>query len=239
VDRLSSLTAVLPCYNESASIAGAVRSLYSEAGKISDDFELLAVDGNSTDGTLEQLRGLEKELPHLRVLVQPPDKRGHGRALMLGYAASAKDWVFQTDSDAQFDITELPKLARYADRLDFITGIRTPRRDPASRLLLTALIKTVIFMVSGARLRDPNCPFRLMRASTLKPLLRHIPEDAIAPNIFLSVLAATGGLRRAEVPVTHMPRVDTVKRQRMLRLAFKGLLQLMRFRPAKTRLDSH
>ncbi|NLO90948.1 MAG: glycosyltransferase family 2 protein [Elusimicrobia bacterium] len=231
MQKLSSLTAVLPCYNEKASIEAAVRSLYAEAGKLSSDFELLAVDGNSADGTLELLRSLEKELPQLRVLVQPRDKRGHGRALLLGYAAASKDWIFQTDSDAQFDITELPKLAQYADKLDFISGIRTPRRDPPARLLLTAAIKSVIFLVSGVRLKDPNCPFRLMRVCAIKPLLARIPDDTVAPNIFLSILAATGGLRRAEVPVTHLPRKDEVKRQRMTKLALKGLIQLIRFRP--------
>ncbi|HOX23817.1 MAG TPA: glycosyltransferase, partial [Elusimicrobiales bacterium] len=201
------------------------------------DFEILAVDGNSTDGTLEKLRALQKQIPQLRILVQPKDQRGHGRALLLGYRAASKNWIFQLDSDAQFDPSELSKLTPLASDHDFITGIRQNRQDPVLRLLLSWCIRLTLLLATGLRLRDPNCPFRLMSRAALLPLLDQIPENSIAPNIFLSILARTAGLRTKEVRITHKERKeDNVKRQRFLKLALAGLLQFLKFKPVKEQL---
>lgn len=234
---IHSLSVIIPCYNEAGAIEQAVRSARAEAVALTTDFEVLAVDGNSTDGTLEKLRALEKEIPQLRIIVQPSDKRGHGRALLLGYEAAAKEWVFQLDSDDQFEVSDLPKLSAHAENSDFITGIRQHRKDPLPRLLLSAAIRLFLLLTTGFLLRDPNCPFRLMRTTALRPLLAKIPEDAIAPNIFLSLLARAEKLRTAEVPVAHKERLDdNVKRQRFFKLALKGFIQFLRFPPVLHRL---
>jgi len=234
---LKSLSVVIPCYNEAGAIEQAVRSALSEATSLTGDLEILAVDGNSTDGTLEKLRALETKIPQLRVIVQPSDRRGHGRALLLGYEAASKEWIFQMDSDDQFDTTDLPKLAANCENFDFITGIRQNRKDPLPRLLLSATIRMFLLLSTGLRLRDPNCPFRLMRAASLRTLLAKVPENAIAPNIFLSLLARTENLRVKEVPVAHKERPDDgVRRQRFFKLAFKGLAQFLSFPPVMQRL---
>ena len=41
---------------------------------------------------------------------QPKDLRGHGRALLMGYAAASKEWIFQVDSDGQFNPADLNHL---------------------------------------------------------------------------------------------------------------------------------
>ncbi len=47
--------------------------------------------------------------PHLRVVTHPQN-RGYGGALRSGFAAAHKEFVFYTDGDSQYDVTELPLL---------------------------------------------------------------------------------------------------------------------------------
>ena len=51
-----------------------------------------------------------------------------------------------------------------------------------------------------------NCPFRLMRASALAPLLPKLADDTFAPNVILSGLFALHGLRILNLPVAYRPR---------------------------------
>ena len=152
---------------------------------------------------MEILRELEKKLPGVKVVIQPKNARGHGRALLLGYREACKEWVFQTDSDEQFDPADFVRLAALADKNDFITGIRSNRSDPKPRLVLTKIIRSLMRPFCGASIRDANCPFRLMKTSLLRELLKDVPDNFLAPNIALSILAKTGGARFADTPVTH------------------------------------
>ena len=75
-----------------------------------EDFEIIVVNDGSHDDTgqvLDQLR--QQYWPWLRVITHPAN-RGYGGALRSGFENARKEWVFYTDGDGQYDISELPKL---------------------------------------------------------------------------------------------------------------------------------
>ena len=81
-----------------------------------------------------------------------------------------------------------------------------------------------------------NCPYRLMRSSTLVPLLEPIPDDTFAPNVVLSGLLARSGARLAEVPVAHRDRttgVVSILGLRALRAAIRSFGQTVRLSRAR------
>ena len=62
---------------------------------------------------------------------------------------------------------------------------------------------------------------------------RHIPDDTLAPNLFVTLAATLGGWRVVEVPVTHLPRErgsSTLRTLRLVRFSARGLFQLVSFR---------
>ena len=103
-----SVSAFFPCYNDERSIALMVadvrRSLVGEV----DDFEIIVVDDGSTDGSFEVLTALTADVPELRV-IRHEANRGYGGALLSGFAAAAKEWIFYTDGDAQYDASEITR----------------------------------------------------------------------------------------------------------------------------------
>ena len=52
------------------------------------------------------LEALADEIPELRI-VRHETNRGYGGALISGFAAATRTWVFYTDGDAQYDASEL------------------------------------------------------------------------------------------------------------------------------------
>ena len=63
----------------------------------------------------------------------------------------------------------------------------------------------------GASLRDPNIPFRLMKAEVLKRYLDWLPEPIpFAPNVFLSAFAGREGRVYDDIPVENVFRPSKI-----------------------------
>jgi glycosyltransferase involved in cell wall biosynthesis len=106
--KLGTVAAVVPCYNDGATLVEAVRSLQAEP-RVS---ELVVVDDGSEDArTLEVFAALEAE----GVAVVHRANGGLGAARMTGVAVTDGDYVFCLDADDRL----LPgALAQLADALD-------------------------------------------------------------------------------------------------------------------------
>lgn len=85
-----------------------------------DVFEVILVDGNSTDGTVDVARRL---WPSLRVITQ--SGKGKGNALACGFWAATGDVIVMLDADGSTDPMEIPRfVAALLAGADFAKGTR-------------------------------------------------------------------------------------------------------------------
>ena len=228
----ASVSIVAPCYNEEDVIEEVVRDCYDKIISKITDSELIIVDDLSSDGTPAILERLEKELPKLRVL-KPNTNCGHGKAVRIGYEAATKDWIFQIDSDNQFETQDFWKLFEQRNKYSFILGNRTMRNDPSHRIFLAKIIRSVNRILFKVKINDVNCPFRLVKKEINDNLLLKIDSAALAPNIMIPILAKRRGVKIAEIPVAHHKRKTgnvTVANWKLISFCFKGFRQLLEFR---------
>ena len=73
-------------------------------------------------------------------MVTHEHNRGYGGALLSGFEAATKQWVFYTDGDGQFDPAELEQLVQHASD-DGRRGAGL--QDPAGRRPLRSVIGRV------------------------------------------------------------------------------------------------
>ena len=106
---MNSLSIFFPCYNDKGTIATLVWEAKAVAEKLTDDFEVIVIDDDSSDGSRDLLLELQKNWPDLK-LVFHKKNHGYGGALRSGFKAASKDVVFYTDGDGQYDVHELPRL---------------------------------------------------------------------------------------------------------------------------------
>ncbi len=198
------LTVVMPCWNEGEILEETVREWHAVARRVPGG-RLLVVDDASTDDTPEILGRLRAELDGLDV-VRAPHNRGHGPTVVDGLRRATTEWVFQCDSDRQIPSAEFERLWELRDESDFVLGVRRHRADGAFRKVISTGARWVYTLLWGVRLRDANCPFKLMRREPLSRILADLPDDLFAPMIAIAVQARARGLRVREVPVTHLPR---------------------------------
>ncbi len=133
-DRPRSVTVVTPTRNDVGNIEAAV----TRTPNMGSHTELLFVDGNSTDGTVEKIREMIAAHPErdIKLLSQeadptttPPNmmlQRGRGDAVRKGLAAAQGDILIVLDGDLTIPPEELPRFydALVTGKGEFINGTR-------------------------------------------------------------------------------------------------------------------
>lgn len=165
---------------------------------------MIVVNDGSRDGTGEVVRALARDYPAVRT-VEHPSNRGYGAALHSGFTAAGKPWVFMTDADCQFDLSEIHAFLPHIAQYDMVIGYRAPRRDPLHRRLYGWGWNWLVRLTLGSPARDVDCAFKLFR----REILDHIAITSRGATFSAEfiVRARRAGFRIRQVPVTHLPRL--------------------------------
>ena len=182
------LVVVMPVYNEASNIASVVHEWFAALETVAPDFLLFAVNDGSTDDTALILERLARQLgDQLRVVNKK--NSGHGSSCREGYQralAEGAAWIFQIDSDGQCDPKFFGELYNSRAGQDCVFGYRRTRDDGLGRIVISRCCQLLLFLVTGAYVKDPNVPYRLMRATALKAALRKVPANFELQNIGLA-----------------------------------------------------
>lgn len=220
------VSAVLPAYNEEANILGCVESVRSAIERITTNLEIIVVNDGSADRTGPIAEALAREDRRIRV-IHHERNRGYGAALRSGFAAATKGFVFYTDTDCQFDLTEFERLVALVPGADVVTGYRENRQDPLHRRFNAGVYKRMLGTFFDLRVRDVDCAFKIWRSDVLKSL--SLSSDSIFISAEALIKAARRGSVIREVGVSHLPRLygkQTGNSPATLVHAFRELLKL-------------
>lgn len=203
IGKLTSLSVVLPAYNEEAVIGQTVSRAISALSRWTDDFEIIIVNDGSKDRTKECVERLAQGDARIRLLSHPVN-RGYGAALATGFHSVEKDLVFFMDSDGQFDINDLGRFLPLINEYDAILGYRDPRQDPWLRKLNAWGWKQLVRRVFNVHVRDIDCAFKLYHAAFFHTLSLETTGAMINTEIMYKFNRA--GYTYTEVGVRHLPR---------------------------------
>jgi glycosyltransferase involved in cell wall biosynthesis len=203
VAPIRSISAVLPAFNEAPNLSQVTARTIEALEDTVPDFEIIIVDDGSKDATGRLADGLATRDARVRV-VHHARRHGYGAALRAGISEAGKQFIWCLDADGQYDPTDLTRLAQFDDAYDLVAGYRGRRADPMVRRLLSRIYRLLIRVTVGVKARDPNCGFKLYRASMLKSL----PLSATGRFIQVEILArlAQRGSNMTEVGVRHTAR---------------------------------
>ena len=139
-----------------------VAQAITTAEKLTDDYEVILVNDGSRKQTVDILDHLEKTYPQLRV-IHHPQNRGYGGALKTGFRESKKDLIFYTDSDGQYDVSEMERLfEKMKGTVDVVNGWKRKRSDPYYRVWIGKMYHYFTKWLFGFKIRDVDCDFRRM-----------------------------------------------------------------------------
>jgi glycosyltransferase involved in cell wall biosynthesis len=196
--------AVVPAYNEEATLGRVIAALREEA----PEFEILVIDDGSTDGTRQVA-----EASGARVL-RHPFNLGIGGAVQSGFQFAMEhgyDYMVQADADGQHDPAEIPKLVgeMQADPdMDVICGSRFLKDlqyvGPISRRAGIHVFAFILSRIVGQKVTDPTSGFRLYNRRAISLFARDYPHDY--PEVEAVLVLHFHRLRMREVAVRMYQR---------------------------------
>jgi glycosyltransferase involved in cell wall biosynthesis len=218
------ISVILPIFNEEGNMEPLIGEIIQALEPISPSFEVVCVDDCSTDRTIEVLRSLNQK--DSRVVVLSHSRNfGQSAAQATGFRY-AKGGIFITmDADRQNDPADIPTLLQAFVDTDCVCGIRRKRQDNRLRKIASKIGNGFRNWLTGDRIRDSGCTFRVMR----RECLLEIPMFN-GMHRFLPTLLRFQGRRVAEVEIGHRPRVWGKSKYGILNRAFRGLLDCMAIR---------
>lgn len=223
VDKTPTLSVVVPVFNERDNIAPLVSEILAALrGRV--DFEIVYVDDCSTDGTLQVLAGVRREVPELRVLRLGVNS-GQSVAIRAGVKASRGSWVATLDGDGQNDPADIPKLLAERDvwptDVKMFAGWRVARCDSSSKRWASVIANAVRRRMLHDSTPDTGCGTKLFEREAFLdlPFFNHMHR-------YLPALMQRAGWRTVSVPVNHRPRASGASKYGNLQRALVGISDL-------------
>jgi glycosyltransferase involved in cell wall biosynthesis len=211
---MSTLSIVIPAYNEEKAIGAIVERCLAARDHIRDgtgitDVEVIVVNDGSADRTAEvagQFQGVQ--------LISYPVNKGYGAALKMGFAAAKGDLVSFLDADGTCDPRFFRDLALALERgrADISIGSRLNQdsRMPTTRLIGNILYAGLLGALANRSVTDTASGMRIIRRSSLSRIFplpdgMHFTPAMSAKALFDDELAIV------ETPMPYKERVGESK----------------------------
>ncbi len=210
------ISVVIPTLNEAKNLPHVFAKLPS------DIYEIVLVDGNSTDETVEVAREL---YPDVRIVGQ--SGRGKGNALKAGFNACRGDIIVMLDADGSADGNEIPRFVEaLLDGADFAKGSRFIEGGGSAditrlRRLGNAFLSGLVNLLYRTSYSDLCYGYNAFWASCL-PVI-NVDCDGFEVETLINIRVARAGLVVTEVPSFELDRIHGESNLRTFRDGFRVL----------------
>ena len=86
-----SYSVILPTLNEKGHIIELIQNIRFIFSKISKEYEIIIIDDNSTDGTIELIRNVDRDYKNIKLFVRQGLKKNLANSINLGIEKSKYD----------------------------------------------------------------------------------------------------------------------------------------------------
>jgi glycosyltransferase involved in cell wall biosynthesis len=170
---LSSVSIVIPAFNERASIAEVVGVLRA-AGPWR---EIIVVDDGSSDGTGDRATTAGA------TVVRHPYNKGNGAAVKSGIRRASGEFVLIVDADGQHPPEDALRLVARLGEFDLVVGARsTETQATSARRAGNVALNGLAGYLTGHRIPDLTSGFRGARAAALREFLHLLPNGFSTPT---------------------------------------------------------
>ena len=198
------VSVIIPTLNEEKSIGHVLDKIPRDSEY---EWEILIVDGNSTDRTVEIARS-----KGAKVILEP--RKGYGRAYKTGFKYAMGEVIVTLDGDDTYPAEKIPELIGYliSHRLDFISCERfTMMRKGAMSIthkvgnMVLSITTRILF---GVNIKDSQSGMWVFRKSILKNL--NITSDGMPFSEEIKI-EAWRRFQCKEIPIEYRERKGEVK----------------------------
>lgn len=199
----SSISVVLPVFNEEKNLPALFERLTQELSKLERSYEIIAVDDGSKDKSAEVLRDIARKHHEVQV-IEFRTNFGQTAALSAGIERANGNIIVLIDSDLENDPADIGRLlAKLEEGYDVVSGWRYDRWKNSflTRRLPSITANWLISFLTGVHLHDYGCTLKAYRADVIKGVKLYGEMHRFVP-----AYASWQGGRVGEIKVHHEPR---------------------------------
>jgi len=215
------LSIVTPVYNEVENLPELFQEINQSLKDLTFDYEIIAVNDGSVDGSLNVLKELAAADSHIKI-ISFSRNFGQTAALSAGFTHATGEVIIPLDADLQNDPRDIPLLlSKLAEGYDIVSGWRKNRHDKLiSRKIPSKLANSLIGKITGVKLHDYGCTMKAYRKESLDQVNLYGEMHR-----FIPALAAWHGAKITEIVTNHRPR-KFGRTKYGIRRTFKVILDL-------------
>jgi glycosyltransferase involved in cell wall biosynthesis len=217
------VSVVIPALNEAENLPSVLATIPE------DVFEIVLVDGASTDETIDVALRCR---PDVRIVVQ--DASGKGNALACGFAAATGDIIVMFDADGSANGAEIPRFVKaLQEGADLAKGSRFMGGGGSAditvlRSLGNRVLRSLVNLLFKTRYTDLCYGYNAFWRRCLPHLC--LDCDGFEVETLLNIRAARTNLRVREVPSYEERRLHGQSHLRIIRDGFRILRIILRER---------
>lgn len=222
-----SISWVLPMYNEIGYIPLTINKIKAILSEIAFEYEIIIIDGGSTDGSVEKLEKLFSSDRSITIIRNCGNKK-LGYALRRGFSLATKDIIIYTDFDMPFDFSVINKVIDLIDSCDVIRGYRTGCDNVGFlKKVYTKVYEFIISVFFKIKMRNINFSLKVFR----RRLLENIKLKSDGPFIDAEFLikANKAGYSIKEVGVVYSPRIYGKSNLSSVAVILETLREMVKF----------
>ena len=212
MDESIDLSVILPVMNECENLRVLIPRMRAQLERERLEFEIIVVDGGSTDGTQDEAAAQGARVVRER-------RRGYAGALETGFAEARGRYLLTLDADLSHEPDFVAKLWRARDRGDIVIASRYTRGGVAYsgflRKVLSRVLNVTMRRVLSMPVQDLSSGFRLYRREAIAGLELEGRNFEVLEEIL--VKSYSQGYSVFEVPFTYFPREAGQSHARLLR----------------------
>jgi glycosyltransferase involved in cell wall biosynthesis len=208
VAEASSVSVVIPAYNEADVIGDVIAALAAAASWR----EIIVVDDGSGDGTGA------RALAAGAVVVTHPYNKGNGASVKSGIRRASGEFILIIDGDGQHRPDDARRLIAKLGEYDLVIGARaSDTQATQGRKIGNAMLNSLASYLTGREIPDLTSGFRAARREYLLEFLHLLPNGFSTPTT-TTLAFIKAGYNVGFEPTDARPRVGTSK----IRLASDG-----------------
>ena len=198
--KVEMVSVIIPTLNEAGNIREALTTIRSE---LAFPHEIIVVDGNSTDGTLE----IVKNTDFCKLIVEP--RRGYGLALRKGMQQAKGDIIVMVDGDGTYEFKHINRLLKRMMEADAELCMVTRMYDPNKAMGFMNFVgnKIITFcfdFLYQQFLSDTQSGFRAISHAAIEKVRFKETDMSFATEMLIQF--AKKGFKMVEVKSVYKPR---------------------------------